>query len=162
MLDYRVEPLTQELIEEMVPRQREYYEEVAGPFHNFGPDVDWKTYLIAEQTNRLKVICGRNEAKQLHAVAVLVIMPHQHYACICASLPLLFLTPEYRGGREGIRLLRLAESVSLGAGAQMLMTHGGVHNGVYKIFEKMDYQDFGRYFVKVLPNSDPNPVFKEK
>jgi hypothetical protein len=44
----------------------------------------------------------------------------------------------------------------------MIMTHGGVHNKVYEVFEFMKYEDFGRYFVKVLPNG-PNgikPVFK--
>jgi len=40
----------------------------------------------------------------------------------------------------------------------MMMTHGGVHNGVYRLFEAMKYQDFGRYFVKVI--GDTTPVFK--
>jgi GNAT superfamily N-acetyltransferase len=160
---WNVEPLTPELIAETVPIQQGYWEEVAGPFHSYPPDVDWKTYLMAQEKGCLKVICGRNVrngAAELKAGAFIVITPHPHYACIAASLPLLFVAPEYRHGREGLRLVRMAEEEAVKAGAQILMTHGGVHNGVYKLFEFMRYQDFGRYFVKVI--GDSKPVFKEQ
>lgn len=157
MIEYAVEPLTPELIQETIPIQKGYWEEVAGPFHQFPPDVDWKTYLLAQQTGRLKVLCGRIGG-ELKAGAFIVITPHPHYACIAASLPLLFVAPEYRKGREGLRLVKLAEEEAVKCGAQMMMTHGGVHNGVYKLFEFMKYEDFGRYFVKVI--GDTKPVFK--
>jgi GNAT superfamily N-acetyltransferase len=156
-MNYQVEELTPSLIEEMIPIQQGYWEEVAGPFHQFPPDVDWGTYLIAQQTSRLKVLCGRVDGA-LKAGAFIVITPHPHYACIAASLPLLFVDPEYRRGREGIRLVKLAEKEAAKAGAQLMMTHGGVHNGVYKLFEHLEYQDFGRYFVKII--GDTRPVFK--
>jgi GNAT superfamily N-acetyltransferase len=157
MIEYQVEPLTQALIEETLPIQQGYWEEVAGPFHQFPPDVDWKTYLIAQQTGKLKVLCGRVDGV-LKAGAFIVITPHSHYACIAASLPLLFVHPDYRRGREGLRLVKRAEDEAVKAGAQLMMTHGGVHNGVYRLFEAMKYEDFGRYFVKVI--GDTNPVFK--
>lgn len=158
MLEYAIEPLTPGLIAEMLPGQQQYWEEVAGPFHVFPPDVDWKTYLLAQQTGKLRVLCGRS-AGVLQAVAVMVITPHPHYACIAASLPLLFVAPEYRRGREGLRLVKLAEEEAVKAGAQLMMTHGGTHNGVYKLFEHLAYQDFGRYFVKVIGSTEPR--FKE-
>lgn len=158
MLEYAVEPLTPELIEEMERGQQQYWEEVAGPFHRFPPDVDWKTYLLAQQMGKLRIVCGRIEGV-LRAVAVIVITPHPHYACIAASLPLLFVAPEYRRGREGLQLVKQAEEEAQKAGAQMMMTHGGIHNGVYKLFEHLAYQDFGRYFVKVIGSTEPQ--FKE-
>jgi len=157
MIEYAVEPLSLSLIGETVPLQQGYWDEVAGPFHSFGPDVDWKTYMLAQQTGRLRVLCGRVEGV-LKAGAFIIITPHPHYACIAASLPLLFVHPDYRKGREGLRLVKLAEGEARNAGAQMMMTHGGVHNGVYRLFEAMKYQDFGRYFVKVI--GDTTPVFK--
>jgi len=157
MIEYAVEPLSLSLIGETVPLQQGYWDEVAGPFHSFGPDVDWKTYMLAQQTGKLRVLCGRVEGV-LKAGAFIIITPHPHYACIAASLPLLFVHPDYRKGREGLRLVKLAEGEARNAGAQMMMTHGGVHNGVYRLFEAMKYQDFGRYFVKVI--GDTTPVFK--
>lgn len=154
---WSVEPLSASLIGEMLPIQKGYWEEVAGPFHQFPPDVDWKTYLLAQETGRLKVICGRSDGA-LKAGAFVVITPHPHYACIAASLPLLFVDPGYRKGRHGIHLLNLAEKIAAESGAQLMMTHGGVHNGVYRLFEAMKYEDFGRYFVKVI--GDTKPVFK--
>jgi GNAT superfamily N-acetyltransferase len=158
MLEFRVEPLTPALIAETVPLQQGYWEEVAGPFHSFPPDVDWKTYLLAQEKGLLRVLCGRVKGK-LKAGAFVVITPHPHYACISASLPLLFVHPEYRRGREGLRLVKLAEEQAFKAGAQVMMTHGGVHNGVYQLFEHLGYSDYGRYFFKVI--GDTNPVFKE-
>ena len=159
-LNYAVEVLNTALHKEMLPMQEQYWEEVAEPFHDFPPDVDWGTYLKAQATGKLKVVCGRNESGELKAAAFILITPHPHYACICASIPLLFVHPEYRG--NGLMLIRIAEMEAQKAGAQMIMTHGGMHNGVAKIFGHMKYSDFGRYFVKVLPDG-PNgvrPMFK--
>jgi GNAT superfamily N-acetyltransferase len=157
MLEYAVEPLTLALIGEMLPLQQGYWEEVAGPFHNFPPDVDWKTYLLAQDKGCIKVICGRVNGG-LKAGVFIVITPHPHYACIGASLPLLFVHPEYRRGREGLRLVKLAEEEAVKAGAQVMFTHGGVHNGVARLFEGMDYLDYGRYFFKKI--QDTEPVYK--
>lgn len=157
MLDWKVEPLTWSLIGEMIPIQDGYWKEVAGPFHDYPPDVDWKMYLTAQERGMLRVITGR-DAGVLKGGSVIVIGPHPHYACVSASLPLLFIDPEYRRGREGLKLVRMSEQVASEAGAQLMMTHGGVHNGVFRLFEFMEYQDFGRYFVKRI--ADTPPVFK--
>ena len=159
MIEYNVEPLDLKLIGEMLPIQQGYWEEVAGPFHQFPPDVDWKTYLMAQERGALKVLCGRVNG-ELVAGAFIVITHHPHYACIAASLPLLFVSPPYRRGREGLKLVRLAEEEAKKSGAQLMMTHGGVHNGVYRLFEFLKYRDFGRYFVKVI--GDTKPVFKAR
>ena len=162
MLTYTAEPLTTALIEETLPMQEAYWREVAGPFHAFPPDVDWLTYGNAQAQGKLRVICGRDPAGILRAGAFVIVAPHPHYACLAASMPLLFVDPEFRKGREGIRLIRTAEQVAGKAGAQMILTHGGVHNGIYRLFEGLQYADFGRYFVKVLPNGPHGltPVFK--
>lgn len=162
-LRYAREVLTPVLISEMIPLQDRYWQEVAGPFHNFPPDVDWLMYLGLEAKGALRVVCGRDAAGSLAAGAIVPITPHPHYACILASLPLLFVHPDYRRGREGMRLVKKAEEEAEKAGAQLMMTHGGVHNGVYRLFEFLRYSDFGRYFVKVLRNG-PNgttPIYKE-
>ena len=146
----------------MIERQKEYWNEVAGDFHSFPPDVDWNSYKLVQDNGRLFIICGRDENNCLKATAFIMITPHPHYACICASLPLLYIAPEARKGREGIRLIKLVEKTAESNGAQLLLTHGGVHNRVSKIFEFMKYDDFGRYFIKVLGNG-PNglrPIFK--
>ena len=154
MIEYRVEALTDELIAEMLPFQEQYRKEVAAPFHPFPPDVDWKTYKIAQTAGRLKVICGRADG-ELKAGCFIVFGPHPHWACYAASLPLLFVDPSYRKGREGIRLVKLAEEEAIKSGAQMMMTHGGVHNGVYRLFEALKYGDAGRYFIKVIGDTEP-------
>lgn len=161
-LTYALEPLTPALIAEMIPLQQQYWQEVAGPFHSFPPDVDWPTYLKLELMGALRVIAVRDAAGALAGGAVLTITPHPHYACIVAALPLLFIHPDHRHGRAGLRLVKLAEAEAEKAGAQLLMTHGGVHNNVARIFDHLDFRDFGRYFVKVLPNGPLGtaPVFK--
>jgi GNAT superfamily N-acetyltransferase len=159
MLEFHVEQLTLSLIVETEAVQQAYWEEVAGPFHAFPPDVDWKTYMLAQQTGRLIVICAR-VGGVLKAGCFVVTTPHPHYACIASGLPLLFVHPDYRKGREGLRLVKMAEEEASKVGAQLMMTHGGVHNGVYKLFEFMKYKDFGRYFVKII--GDTTPVFKVK
>ena len=162
MLSYSLEKLNNQLKDEMLLLADLYWQDVAAPFHAFPPDVDWQVYMTLEQAGRLRVVVGRNDGGLLKAAAVVVVAPHPHYACICGSLPLLFLHPDYRKGTEGMRLVRLAERAAEKTGAQLMMTHGGMHNGVYRLFEGMHYQDFGRYYVKVLKNG-PNgtdPVFK--
>ena len=140
-----------------------YMSEVAAPFHEFPADPDWMLYRSLQEGGRLRIVVGRNDRGQMKAFAVVVLGPHAHYACIYGTVPLLFLHPDYRKGSEGMRLVRLAERAAEKAGAQLLMTHGGMHNGVYRLFEGMHYQDFGKYYVKVLKEG-PNgvkPVFKQ-
>lgn len=164
MLNYRIERLDERLIEEMSLMSDLYMSDVATPFHGFPADPDWKLYKGLEDTGRLRVTVGRNDRGQVKAFCVVVLGPHAHYACIQGTVPLLFLHPDYRKGAEGMRLVRLSERAAEKAGAQLFVTHGGMHNGVYRLFEGMHYQDFGRYFVKVLPDG-PNgtkPIFKGK
>jgi len=162
VLNYKLETLDDNLKTEMVERQNEYWDEVAGGFHKFPPDVDWESYKLVQKNGRLVVICGRDKSNNLKAVAFIMITPHPHYACIAASLPLLYIAKESRKGREGIRLIKLIEKTAESCGAQLFMTHGGTHNKVAKLFEFLKYDDYGRYFVKVLPNgiNGLNPVFK--
>jgi len=47
MLEYQMEPLSLALIGETLAVQQAYWEEVAGPFHAFPPNVDWKPRLWA-------------------------------------------------------------------------------------------------------------------
>lgn len=161
MLTYQVEILDQNLIAEMAHHQTEYWKEVAKPFHNFPPDVDWNLYLSAQKNGALKVVVGRDKKNTLKAGVFVLITPHPHYACIVASLPLLWLANDARRGLEGIRLIKIAEKTAGEAGAQLIMTHGGIHNRVAKVFEFLGYDDFGRYFVK--PLNGPNgtkPIYK--
>lgn len=154
MIEYAVEPLTLSLIGELLPIQQGYWQEVAGPFHNFPPDVDWPTYSRAQDLGRLKVLIGRVDGV-IKAGCFIVLGPHPHYACDAASLPLLFVDPEYRHGREGIKLIKMAIEEGKKSGAQLMMTHGGVHNGVGKLFEYLGFSDFGRYFVMVIGDTEP-------
>jgi hypothetical protein len=160
MLTYQVEMLDDKLIAEMIPRQNEYWHD-AEPVHYFPPDIDWPTYYILQQNGVLKIVIGRDEGV-IKAAAFIVIAPHPHLACMSASLSLVYVAHESRKGREGIKLIQAAEKVAEESGAQIMMTHGGTHNHVGKIFEFMKYDDFGRFFVKALPNG-PNgtkPIFK--
>jgi hypothetical protein len=163
MLIFTTEEFTEKLRDEMLWGQEEYWKEVASSFHQFPPDVDWKFYLNAQSKGMLKVICGRNKTGELMAVAFILIAKHPHYACICGSLPLLFIHPSNRNGWDGIHLIREAEKEAALAGAQLFLTHGGIHNKIDKLFEFLKYSDFGRYFVKVLPNSTNGikPIYKE-
>jgi hypothetical protein len=164
MLNYRGEKLNDNLIEEMSLMTELYMTDVAAPFHAFPADPDWALYKGLQDAGRLRIIVGRNDRRQVKAFAVVVLGPHAHYACIQGTVPLLFLHPDYRCGSEGMRLVRLLEKAAEEAGAQIIVTHGGMHNGVYRLFEGMHYQDFGRYYVKIKANG-PNglkSVFKKK
>jgi hypothetical protein len=46
VLNYKLETLDDNLKTEMVERQNEYWDEVAGGFHKFPPDVDWESYKL--------------------------------------------------------------------------------------------------------------------
>ena len=163
MLTYKTEPLTPELEKELMALAEGYWQEVAGPFHAFPPDIWWISYRVLQDKGWLKIITARDEKGELMGGAFSVICPHQHYACIMASIPLLYLHPSHRKGREGVRLVKMIEKVSTEAGAQLIMTHGGMHNNVYRLFEGMDYRDFGRYFIKVSEEGPHGlkPIYKE-
>lgn len=162
MLSYNLETLTDDLVKEMMERQDEYKEEAEGAFHPFPPDVAWESYKMLQQKNVLHIICGRDDKGNLKATAFIMVTPHPHYACIVATLPLIFIAREARKGREGIRFIKLVEKTAEEHGAQMVLAQGGTHNGVARIFDFMKYGELGRYFIKVLghgPNG-LNPVFK--
>jgi hypothetical protein len=162
MLTYRHEILTDKLIAEMEMMFDIYLEDVAAPFHAFPWNVDWFMYKDMASKDRLRIMAGRTEDGQLKAFSVAIIGPHPHYACIFATIPLFFLHPDFRKGMEGVRLRNVTEKLAADSGAQLILLHGGHHNNVAKLFEAGHFQDFGQYFVKVLPDGPlgTRPVYK--
>jgi len=154
-LEFRAEELTSGLISEMSVMQDAYWRETTGDYHFFLPDPDWKTYLMAQRIGNLIIITARDRGNVLRGAAVTVIMPDMHYACISASIPMVFLDPAYRKGFDGVKLIHMAEHEACSRGAQLISTHGGIHTGVYRLFQALDYKNFGMYFTKILPDG-PN------
>jgi hypothetical protein len=161
---YKWEPLTKEVEKEMMEMADLYWKDVSAPFHSFPPDPDWPMYEDMQKQNRLRMIIGRDDEGKVKALAIAVTGHHPHYACVTASLPLFFLHPDHRKGMEGIRLLKEIEKLCEASGVQLFSTHGGIHNNVNKIFEFEGFEDFGRYYVKVLRNGPlgTTPVFKRR
>jgi hypothetical protein len=103
-----------DVIEEAQPLFEKHYLELAKNQDRIALNPDWKRYLAMEQAGSLLIYTARKDGK-LIAYAAFFSSPHPHYMDLqLVSNDLLYLHPEHRTGRTGVRLIHFCE-VQIGA-----------------------------------------------
>lgn len=104
-------------------------------------NVNLALYQQADANGGLRIFTARNEGKLVGYSAVFV---HQGMHCSHqkqATQDVFYVTPEYRGGMLGTRLIRIAEECLEGEDVQLAYNHANVKNMLLgRLLEALGYE----------------------
>jgi GNAT superfamily N-acetyltransferase len=127
-----------------------HWEEIAHNRDLIKLDPDWDKYQKLAQMQMLSVATARVDGI-LVGYQIYIVAPHMHYRqSLTALSDVLYLAPEYRQGRAGIRLMQCAEEELKRLNVQRIVQNVKVTNDWSKILERMGYKPFEYIYTKLL------------
>lgn len=151
MLTFKEEPLN-DVIEEIPTLLKCHYEEVALDRNAIPLDPDWNQYCKLDELGFLSIVTAR-EGRELVGYYAAFVMPHMHYkASLTAACDLFYLKPEYRKGRNPLRLFQAHEKAMKARGVQRIYTMHKLHvNNIGNMLTKLlGYRHIENVYTKVL------------
>lgn len=135
---------------------RKHWEEI-GHYPDIPLEVDEVKYAQMEAAGMLRIYTARVDGMILIGYAVFIVSNNPHYASSKqASQDVLFVDPDWRLGRVGIRLVKFAEQMLVGEGVQVVMHHvKAKHLALAEILERGGYELVDLIYAKRLDAVDP-------
>ncbi len=128
---------------EALPLFERHYQEL-GRTDELAPDHALAMRLDGE--GRLACYTARVDAR-LVGYALFIVAPMVHYkTTILAELDLLWLAPEHRLGRNGLRLIRFAETDLAARGAQVVRLRAKLDTTLSRLAGLMGYAEAERVY----------------
>ncbi len=153
MITFRQEPggpdMVENFIDEAMPLFEDHYLEIA-KYKDVPLDIDVTVYKVLEELGKLRVFTARDD-DLLVGYAIYTVSPHPHYkGTIHAIQDILYLTPSYRKGRLGMKLISYADDRLQKEGAQVVTQHVKVYADFGGILELLGYEKMEHIWVKRL------------
>ena len=142
----------QEFLSTITPKERTnlinaHYQEIALNKGKIELDPDWDRYHSLEQAGLFRLFTARTVLAKGEPYDTLVgyfgvfVMPHMHYkGHEFATNDVIYITPKYRKGFAGIRLIRFAERCLKEDGVSVLQINTKAHQSFAPVLERMGYQ----------------------
>jgi GNAT superfamily N-acetyltransferase len=109
MITYQQESLF-DIVNEVDDLLRLHYEELCLNRDKIKLDPMWDRYAELERSGNLVLFTVRDD-KKLIGYSAFLVTKHLHYGMLTLAInDVLFLHPDYRSGRIGIKLIRMCES----------------------------------------------------
>jgi GNAT superfamily N-acetyltransferase len=139
MIAYARETLF-DVVEEVDGLLRLHYEELTLNRDRIALQPRWASYRALEAAGNFVLFTAREDG-QLIGYSAFFIDQHMHYVGLTlATNDVLFLHPDYRTGRTGVRLIRFCEQeLAKQLPEFKLVWHAKYSNYFAQILEKMDY-----------------------
>lgn len=150
MVDYYVEPLSDKLIAEVQPLIELHYEELTLHKQVIKLDPDWNRYKSLADQNMITIITARDKGV-LIGYSLFFVNSHIHYKNnIVANNDVLFLHPDYRQGRTGLKLLRKCEQVLQEQQVDKIVWHVKYAKDFRQILYRLGYEDEDALVGKII------------
>ena len=102
---------------------------------------DWDRYNELNSLGKLSIVCAYDDEK-IVGYSVFFLNEHIHYKNnIIANNDVLFLSPEYRLGMTGIKLIKYSEMILQQLGVSKVIWHVKQAKDFRKLLHRMGYQD---------------------
>lgn len=152
MVDYYVEPLGDKLIAEVQPLIELHYEELTLHKQVVKLDPDWNRYKSLADQGMITIITARDKGV-LIGYSLFFVSPHIHYKNnIMANNDVLFLHPDYRQGRTGLKLIRKCEQVLQELKVDKIVWHVKYAKDFRQILYRLGYEDEDALVGKIIRN----------
>ncbi len=150
MFTIAVEQYSAELIAEIQPLIQLHYDEIALNKEHIPLDPDWDAYQFLADSNRMLIVAAREDGV-LVGYAVFFITQHIHYKSTkVANNDILYLHPDYRYGKKGIRLIKDSETACRHRGVDKILWHIKFAKDFRNIFYRLGYIDEDAIVGKML------------
>ena len=132
------------------PLIQKHWEDIALNKDKIKLNPDWDAYYVLEQAGVLKIFTAREDDK-LVGYFVVIIQYNMHYKDhLFASNDIIFLHPDYRKGRTGIKLIQFAEKCLKEDGVSVLTINTKVHKPFDKLMEFLGFGLIERVYSKYI------------
>ena len=121
------------------PLFQEHYEEIARNKDLMKLNVNWPLYEELNDKQALFVYLAMRDNVCI-GYSLNLITSHLHYADLMYALnDVLFVKKEFRGGRLGLRLLRVTEDHARSEGCKLMLWHAKENTALAKLLPKLKY-----------------------
>jgi mannose-6-phosphate isomerase-like protein (cupin superfamily)/L-amino acid N-acyltransferase YncA len=139
--------------DEMKELFRGHYEEIAF-YKDIELEPDEPAYVRLAEAGLLRVFTVR-DAGALVGYVMFIVRWNPHYrSSLIAMQDVLYLKPEYRRGRTGITLIRVAETRLRAEGVQVVYHHVKRTNRVGELLERLGYELVDQLYAKRLDKKE--------
>ena len=121
------------------PLFEEHYEEIARNKQVMKLKPNWPLYDTINATGWLFIYVAMQDDVCI-GYSMNLMMHHLHYADlrVCQN-DVLFIKKEFRGGRLGLRLIKITEDHARSEGCKLMLWHGKEHTALAKLLPKLKY-----------------------
>lgn len=153
MLSYQKETLFG-VVEEIDELLNLHYEELTLNKDKVKLAPMWERYADLERAGNFVVFTVRNEGS-LVGYSAFFVNKHMHYGALTLAInDVLFLHPECRTGRTGLKLIRMCEryfeSIKQPGGEVKIAWHAKFDTNLHKLLQLMNYKAEEIVFGKIL------------
>ena len=132
------------------PLIQKHWEDIALNKDKIKLNPDWDAYYVLEQAGVLKIFTAR-EGDLLVGYFVVIIQYNMHYKDhLFASNDIIFLHPDYRKGRTGIKLIQFAEKCLKEDGVSVLSINTKVHKPFDNLMQFLKFSLVERIYSKYI------------
>jgi predicted GNAT superfamily acetyltransferase len=134
-----IETTVSDKVAELFPLLQAHRDELATAKHLMEVAPNLEAYRALEQCGALLALVAYLD-DEIVGYSVNFIGSHMHYSGLrYAHNDALFVKPEHRGGRLGLKLMRETEWLAREKGARMMMWHAKPNTALEKILPRLDY-----------------------
>lgn len=133
----------QELIES-------HWKEIAVNKDTIKLNPDWETYETLEEQGNFKIFTCRDDGKLVGYFAVVVSRNLHYKDHLFASNDVLYLSPEFRKGLTGVKLIKFAEKYLKEDGVSVLVINTKDHKPFDPILNRLGFSLTERSYTKLL------------
>ena len=121
------------------PLFREHYEEIARNKEVMVLNMNWPMYEALDEKQALFVYLVMQDNVCI-GYSLNIVTNHLHYAdLLYAQNDVLFIKKELRGGRLGLRLMKVTEDHAKSIGCKLMLWHAKEHTALARILPKLKY-----------------------
>lgn len=147
MLRYQQEFLST-CLEDFKPMLEKHWEEIALYQDSIKLNPDYDKYYALEELSILKTFTARDDGKPVGYI-VFIVDANLHYQdTVWAKMDILYIAPEYRNARVGMRLIQFAEDYLKDDGVDVVMLGTKSHKSFGRLLQFMGYSEVETYYGK--------------
>ena len=137
------------ILDEIKPIHQQHWQETEGYRHGIALNPDYQYMVNAEQGGRFILFTVRTDGK-LVGNCMMYLSRSTHTQRWVAEEDTIFILPEYRQGRLGVRLIRYVEDVLRNMGVTEIRVTVKTVNRVGELLQHLGYSHTGNQLTRIL------------
>lgn len=117
-----------------------HWQETEAHLSDTPPKLSRETYEALDERGSLIAI-GAFDGERIVGYAVAFICEHAHYGTLYAAHDSLYIAPEYRVGRTGIKMMRAVEEEAKARGATFIAWHAKPQSTFHQLLQRLGYAE---------------------